>query len=80
MSMPVSTLRTQEQTMDNYINTPILIDSNSLDFLKNRKFPFGITPTTIEVSWVEEWTNKDGDKFDVAFTKVGGGIQECQMG
>lgn len=56
--------------MDNYINTPILIDSNSVDFLKTRKFPFGITPTTIEVSWVEEWTNKDGDKFDVAFTRL----------
>ena len=53
--------------MDNYITTPIMIDSNSQEFLRTRKIPH--TAHTIEVSWVEEWTDKDGDKFDVAFTR-----------
>jgi hypothetical protein len=51
-----------------YITTTLAIESNSQEFLRTRKIPQGC-PHILEVSWVEEWTDKDGDKFDVAFTR-----------
>ena len=49
---------------------PITLHSNSSEFLRTRKIPIRSHSHIVEVSWVEEWTNKDGNNFEVSLTRL----------